>query len=222
MKLPDRPINFFFLLSALLIILLALPIITDLYGARNGVIGHLAFSVTLVFSILSLKKSRKWLLSGILFVLCGVIFSSLALYKDSDLYLCLSLIFDFLFLLLVINIALQQVIFSDQINLQNIAGAACIYLLLGIIWSLAYYFINIVMQGSFDGNLTENIHLQLNDFVYFSFVTLTTLGYGDILPLSATARALVYMEAVFGQFYLAILVAGLVSVHINNKTEDEK
>lgn len=141
----------------------------------------------------------------------------MAFYKDSRFYLCLSLLSDFLFLILIISIALQQVIFSERINLHNVAGAACIYLLLGIIWSVAYYFINIVMPGSFKGNLSFDSHMQLNDFVYYSFVTLTTLGYGDIIPLSATARSLVYMEAVFGQFYIAILVAGLVSIHIKQQ-----
>mgnify|MGYP000099470405 CR=1 FL=1 len=130
--------NFFFLLPALLILLIILPVITDLYGTRNGLIGHLAFSTILIFSILSLKESKKWFLSGIALVLCGIAFSSLALLKDSHFYLCLSLFSDFLFLLLVISIALQQVIFSDRINSHNIAGAACVYLLLGVIWSLAY------------------------------------------------------------------------------------
>jgi len=220
MNIKGRQNNFFFLLTALLIILLILPIISDIYGTRNWLIGHLTFSITLIFSVLSLKGSDKWLITGVFLVLCGVAFSSLALYTESDFYLCISLFFDFLFLLLIINIALQQVIFSDQINLHNVAGAVCIYLLLGIIWSLAYYFISIVMPGSFKGNLSIDTHMQLNDFVYYSFVTLTTLGYGDIVPLSATARSLVYMEAIFGQFYMAILVAGLVSIHISNQSRD--
>jgi hypothetical protein len=220
MKIVNKQNNFFFLLAALLMILLILPIISDIYGTRNWLVGHLVFSVTLFFSVLSLKDAKKWLKFGIFLVLCGVVFSTLAFYKDSRLYLCLSLFFDFLFLLLVISIALQQVVFSDRINLHNVAGAACVYLLLGIIWSLAYYFINIILPGSFKGNLSFETQMQLNDFVYYSFVTLTTLGYGDIVPVSATARSLVYMEAVFGQFYIAILVAGLVSIHISNQTRE--
>ncbi len=220
MKIVNKQNNFFFLLAALLMILLILPIISDIYGTRNWLVGHLVFSVTLFFSVLSLKDAKKWLKFGIFLVLCGVVFSTLAFYKDSRLYLCLSLFFDFLFLLLVISIALQQVVFSDRINLHNVAGAACVYLLLGIIWSLAYYFINIILPGSFKGNLSFETQMQLNDFVYYSFVTLTTLGYGDIVPVSATARSLVYMEAVFGQFYIAILVAGLVSIHISNQSRE--
>ena len=214
-----RQNNFFFLLSALLILLLILPVITDIYGTRNWLIGHLAFSVTLVFSVLSLNNAKKWRAAGLILVLLGITFSGMAFYQDSILFLCLSLLVDFLFLLLVISIVLQQVIFSDRINLHNVAGAICVYLLLGIIWSLAYYFINIIMPGSFKGNLSLDMHMQLNDFVHYSFVTLTTLGYGDIVPLSATARSLAYMEAIFGQFYIAILVAGLVSIHISTRNK---
>ena len=118
--------------------------------------------------------------------------------------------------------ALQQVFFSDRINLHNIAGAACVYLLLGIIWSLVYYFISIIMPGAFKGNLSVDIQLQTNDFVYYSFVTLSTLGYGDIVPVAATARSLAYIEAIFGQFYLAILVASLVSIHISNRLKESQ
>ena len=56
-----------------------------------------------------------------------------------------------------------------------------------------------------------------SEWLYFSFVTMTTLGYGDILPISATARGLAYMQAVVGQFYIAMLVAGLVGAYISDR-----
>jgi hypothetical protein len=59
-----------------------------------------------------------------------------------------------------------------------------------------------------------------SDWLYFSFVTMTTLGYGDLLPLSGAARLLAYLQAVFGQFYIAILVAGLVSAYISSRPAD--
>ncbi|MCK5478115.1 MAG: two pore domain potassium channel family protein [Methylococcales bacterium] len=212
--MKDRQNNFFFLLSALLFLLLILPVITDIYGTRNWLIGHLAFSVTLIFSVVSLHNVKKWRVAGLILVFLGITFSGMAFYLNSELFLCFSLLADFLFLLLVISMVLQRVIFSDRINLDNVAGAICVYLLLGIIWSLVYYFINIIMPGSFKGNLAIDMHMQSTDFIHYSFVTLTTLGYGDIVPMSATARSLSYMEAIFGQFYIVILVAGLVAIHI--------
>jgi len=59
-----------------------------------------------------------------------------------------------------------------------------------------------------------------SNWLYFSFVTMTTLGYGDILPVSATARGLAYMQAIVGQFYIAVLVAGLVGAYVSTKSSD--
>jgi len=218
--LQNRQNNFFFLLAALLFLLIILPVITDIYGEKKWLIGHLTFSVTLIFSVLSLSEAKKWRNTGIILVLLGIVFSALAFYYKSNFFLCLSLFADFLFLLLIISMALQQVVFSDRVNLHNIAGAACVYLLLGIIWALVYYFISIIMPGAFKGNLSVDIQLQMNDFIYYSFVTLSTVGYGDIVPVAATARSLAFIEAIFGQFYLAILVAGLVSIHISTRLKE--
>ena len=98
-------------------------------------------------------------------------------------------------------------------------ATACIYLLLGVIWALVYVFINQVMPGSFSGRITGTVFNQLQDFLYYSFVTLTTLGYGDIVPVRAGARALATFEAIVGQFYIAILVAGLVAAYITRRQQ---
>lgn len=66
------------------------------------------------------------------------------------------------------------------------------------------------------------MYLQLPELAYFSFVTLTTLGYGDISPVTPFARALVNLEAIFGQFYIAILVAALVGIHISSRTASKR
>ena len=57
--------------------------------------------------------------------------------------------------------------------------------------------------------------MQLPTFTYFSFVTMTTLGYGDITPVTENARTLAWLEALIGQLYLAVMVAGFVAVHIS-------
>ena len=72
---------------------------------------------------------------------------------------------------------------------------------------------------TFSGIHGSDQQIQLNDFLYFSFVTLTTLGYGDLLPLSATAKTLAFVEAIFGQFYIATLVAGLVAANISGRAK---
>ena len=217
-----RQNNFYFLLGALLLLLIALPLVRDISGITNRFFGHFAFSVTLIFAVLSLTDSKKLLATGLLFVISGIVFSSLFVYQENKVFMCIALISDFLFLLLVISIAIKQVLSSDKINLHNIAGAICIYLLLGVIWALAYHFVHLLIPDSFRGNISPSIQLQVQDFLYYSFVTLTTLGYGDIVPLTATARTLAFFEAIFGQFYIATLVAGLVTVHITNRLKNDK
>jgi hypothetical protein len=108
---------------------------------------------------------------------------------------------------------------SDEISLNRIVGAICIYLMLGVIWSIGYSVLNIVEPGSFKG-LTELADPAWNsDWIYYSFVTITTLGYGDITPLTQSAKTLSFAEAIVGQFYIAVLVAGLVSAYISARRE---
>jgi uncharacterized membrane protein len=86
-------------------------------------------------------------------------------------------------------------------------------------WSIAYSVLEYFQPGSFKG-LTELAMPAWNpDWIYFSFVTITTLGYGDITPLTQTARSLSFAEAITGQFYIAVLVAGLVSAYISSKRD---
>ena len=97
---------------------------------------------------------------------------------------------------------------------MSVPTATGVYLLLGVIWAVSYSVLELAAPGSFGGFETWTSRGWDSEWLYFSFVTMTTLGYGDLLPVSATARAMAYLQAVFGQFYIAILVAGLVSVYI--------
>ena len=73
------------------------------------------------------------------------------------------------------------------------------------------------IPGSFSVQIGGSPFQQMHHFMYYSFVTLTTLGYGDILPIRETARSLSTIETIFGQFYIAILVGGVVATFITRK-----
>lgn len=111
-----------------------------------------------------------------------------------------------------------------QVSGDAIFGAVCGYLLLGIIWSLLYYAVETAVPGSFRlpaptdaGGGTAPDRGALS---YFSFITLATVGYGDVTPATPLARTLAWTEAITGQFYLAILVAGIVGFKVTQATKN--
>src|SRR5262245_48088861 len=101
----------------------------------------------------------------------------------------------------------RRLVRQDSINFRTVAGAVCIYLLAGLFFALAYWTMGAIQKGFF---------VQTNpgtptDFVYYSFITLTTVGYGDFTALHDTGRLSSVVEALFGQLYLVSVVALLVS-----------
>ena len=121
------------------------------------------------------------------------------------------------FLLVAIVFTMKQVAVGTDMSANRIIGAVCVYLLLGVIWALAYSLLEFAVPGSFSGFTPWTDRGWDSEWLYFSFVTMTTLGYGDLLPISSSARAMAYLQAIFGQFYIAILVAGLVSAYISDR-----
>ena len=107
---------------------------------------------------------------------------------------------------------------QEEINREVIFGAMVVYLLMGLMWGYAYTLLEHLLPGSFThpANITE---LDVTTFDYFSFVTMTTLGYGDIIPASEPAKAMVMTQTVTGQVYLAVLVARLVGINIAQRIE---
>jgi voltage-gated potassium channel len=213
-----RQHNFFYLLAGLLFLLLGMPLFLDLSGASDHYVSELTFSAFLMIAVWSTYGGARHLfLLGIILAVLGVGSNVLALAGISDFFVYLSLCRHIIFLLLTIVLAIREVLRSRTVDANSIVGAACIYLLIGVIWSLFYVLVNIFIPDSFSVQINGGVSVQQQHLLYFSFVTLTTLGYGDITPIGATARALSTIEAVIGQFYMAILVAGLISIFVNRK-----
>jgi hypothetical protein len=212
--------NFRYLLIALLVFLAGVPLAFDLNILPAGAIRLLGFSMLLVIGIWSLRKSGRIFHFAIGLVTTGIAMNILnTLYASSFLFIGSQ--FSMLaFLMLATVAASRQVAVGTNMSVNRIVGAICIYLLLGVIWSILYALIEFAVPGSFSGLTGQGVVNWHPDWMYYSFITLTTLGYGDITPLSFSARALSYMEAIVGQFYIAVMVAGLVSAYITAKTND--
>ena len=212
---PVSEKNNFLYLTVGIVLLLFVGAISDQFYELAG--QHLvqAFSVaTIMIGIYGFRLTQKWFQTGIgvtvfvmLAVVIGVALELLQLYY-------LHLILLFCFYLWAIWLAGKQVLFAGNIDTNRIVGAICVYLLTGLLWALMYLLIAQAIPGAFNGIEQLAWHENFADITYYSYVNLTTLGYGDISPVAPIARFLVYMEAIVGVFYMAILVASLIGVRI--------
>jgi len=105
-----------------------------------------------------------------------------------------------------------------------ICSALCLYLLIGLLWGSLYAVVDSLMPGSFAGDLikdTNTYHQDIRYFQYFSFMTLSTVGYGDITPQTMGATVLCQTEAILGQFFIVVLVARLVGIQVSQESIKE-
>ncbi len=206
--------NFYFLFVGLLILLAAEPF---LEGAPNsGALIQLAFTSVLVVGVFSLAADGRVFYLGLGLAVIGLV-AAVGFYRTDSLVLrVVDLVAILCFCLLAIGVKMRQVVFvPGAVTMNRVVGALCIYLLIGVLWAILYGFVELVEPTAFlyagreAGDPIEHV-------LYYSFVTLTTLGYGDMTPVHPVARTLAYLEAVIGQLYIAVLIAGLVGRHVAN------
>ena len=123
-----------------------------------------------------------------------------------------------LFFAFTIILILSSLLREYEITLDVIYGAVVVYLLMALMWAFIFDIIETFQPGSFQVTANQSQGTRVH-FVYYSFVTITTVGYGDILPVSLIARAFSIVEMVVGQFYLIILIARLVGINISQSME---
>jgi hypothetical protein len=119
------------------------------------------------------------------------------------------------FLALAVSVILKHLFERRVVNIDDLLGTMCGYLLAAMAWANLYAVIELTGTGAFDvaGTVKPALgewHVRESRFLYFSLTTLTTIGYGDVSPVAAAARSAAALEGVFGQFYIAVVVAQLV------------
>lgn len=210
----SRDNNFIYMLIALVVFLVILPIIED-FGMLDAAWGQaISYTCLLAIGVWSLRGSNRVFKVAIAIAAIGIAMNILAVSPTEGDYVYGSILTLFLFLLLSIWASFRQIVLSNEISVNRLIGAICIYLLLGTIWAIAYTTVEIVSPGSFNGIELSGDSGWDSRWIYFSFVTLTTLGYGEITPASNAARTLAFAEAICGVFYLAVMVAGLVGAYM--------
>jgi voltage-gated potassium channel len=219
-----RPRRFQFLLGIILAQSLISPVLGQSVAAR--VFGAIVSSLSMVLTCMSIVSRRRVLLTAGLLTYAFSAFASFVTMTDYAPFngiVCqaISRIIGMFFYLVAAVLIFRDVFRAGDVDVNKLCGSVCIYLLIGVLFGQFYQLCDIVDPGCFvfemeklvrHGSLSyfERSHL----FNYFSFVTLSTLGYGDISPVTRMTRTLSYTEAILGQLYLAVLVSRLVGLHI--------
>lgn len=200
--------NFFYLFAGLLLMLLTVP-----YAHQLPVVGR--YSLTLVFNafmliaVWSMTGTRRFFYTGLSLALAISFISGSSILGLASLTLEIAGLFLMLiFACISAWIAGCHVFVLHRVDFNSLVGAFCVYLLLGFIWAILFRLLQLLGLATFSGLVAADEPFP--QLIYFSFVTLVSLGYGDITPTSGLARVLSYFEALTGQFYLAVLVACLV------------
>ena len=120
--------------------------------------------------------------------------------------------------LLATVLTLWDVLAKGQVDAEKLTGALCVYLLIALLFSYGYWLCDKLLPEAFAPGSAGSE--DFGRWLYFSLVTLTTLGYGDVQPVHPAARTMASMEAVIGQLYLAVLVARLVGLHISQGSRE--
>lgn len=214
-RILKGPFRYVFLFTSMVVLLVVLPFLPRHH------ISSLLFQIILTWAMLAAVfaagERKRNLLIG-LFLVIPAIFGTWTDHQGGGrLFLAIQILCDFFFFFFAAVVMLTTIIRARTVTLDMIFGTACAYLLFGTAWAFCYVGLEAVMPGSFNMPMGDVINWQKGDFfhfLYFSFVTLTTLGYGDITPATSPAQMICSLEALFGQLYLAILVARMVGLHI--------
>ena len=202
------------LIALLLMIFIVNPLAAaDVFRGYAALVHDLWLALTLLSGVFAIGWRRKTARVVVLAAVLLFALRALGFAGGAG-----GLVLDFvltIFLLATLGLmVLWQIFREGPITRQRVQGSIVIYLLLGLIWAEAYTLAAHLNPASFAGTLPEGQNALSAHLTYFSFVTLTTVGYGDILPASLVTRALANFEGLLGTLFPAILIARLVSMEI--------
>jgi voltage-gated potassium channel len=209
------------LLVALTILFAAFPFIEKLES--GDMLKSILLTVVLLSAVWTVAGRGPILVTALFLAVPTMAARWVHLYRPDLLPPEVFLIGAILLVLFVNYHLLRSVLRAREVTTEVLCASIAAYLLLGLAWTFAYWLVAELVPGAFSLNVTSGSDGSIKGFngFYFSFITLSTVGYGDITPVASVARMLAAAEAMTGLLYVAVLIARLVSLHVP-KSPDEK
>ena len=214
MKQLTQSNNFVYLCGALIALLFSASLVQELSGTWGEDLFSFVSLLMIFVSLKSVHTNVTWKKSMyiILFFLAVVMIVAKIFHFSYIPYINLGLLL--FFFTGSFWSAYKQILFEGKVDSNKMIGSLSLYLLLGLVWTILYLILIQIDPTAFSGIDAVNWKQNFSQVAYYSFVTLTTLGYGDILPVNKVAQFFVYMEAIIGVFYMAIIVSSLISLRL--------
>ncbi len=210
--------RFFLLLIFLLVLIILGPLFRYYLDTYVGdYTENFLFLVVLLLSLRSVGHTRGLFLCSLITVLFCIAASACNFFLQSIELTVAIYGVESIFVAVICGVIIWHILRQKRVDANTIMGGVCVYLLLGVLWAFLYVILEFLIPGSFLLTYGDKAYLTgelFGPLWYFSYATLTTTGFGDIIPVSDTAQGLVILESIAGQVFLVVFIAGLLGLHI--------
>lgn len=207
------------LLIALALLFTFAPFIEEIKG--GDLIASFLLSLVLLSAVVAVADSKYVLIVALVLAIPAVGGRWINHFRPDLVHPAVFLVCALVLMTFLVARLLRFILRAPSVNTEVLCASICAYLMLGLIWTVAYWLVDqLTPGGAFSFSTTVGLR-SMNGFngFYFSFITLSTVGYGDITPVSRFARWLAAMEVMTGMLYVAVLIARLVSLYSSPKSE---
>jgi hypothetical protein len=207
------------LLIALVLFFTAAPFVEEIQGGEFIVSSLL--SLVLLAGVLAVARRKRVLLIAVVLAVTAIAGRWINHFRPDLVHPAVFLVCGLALMAFVIAHLLRFILLAPSVNTDVLCASIAAYLMLGLMWTLAYWLVDqLTPEGAFSFNTNAGTQ-SINGFTgfYFSLITISTVGYGDITPVTRIARWLAAMEAMTGLLYVAVLIARLVSLYSPPKSE---
>ncbi len=209
--------KFTWLLLSLLFFIIIMPALDNIDLARSFV--TIFFLILFMSGLNAISHHRRLLIFTSCIAISSFVAQCFALKFEDNVSIIIANSLSIIFCLLTAYFILIEILVRKKITVDEIRGCLSVYLLFGIAWTFAYTLIAYIEPTAFIYRTQMPADAQIMPrMMYYSFITLTTVGYGDITPNNTLTSELAYLEAIVGQIYLVVLVARLVGFHVAQQT----